>query len=429
MKNVFLITIISFLMNACAIENKELKNDTIKLPVSFVQGYGSFDTGFGMLNSRPMSEDNPWIKTKLSPDNVPLDWEDVVVQQLWFDAKQFAYQNYKQGNLTEEFFNQLIDTWHIDLDNAEFSETPIKCFVQIVSGKNKDGEIVYKIDFNHNNDFGDDITMHPVELKNYSQLDSLSQYASLINYELVHNQQIIQRTAPLLIVLNQRNSLMWNMPQYAVTEYKGVEFNISDFFSVTFDYPSMKIKRDSVFEKDSYSKNQFIKIEEDVFQFKAFDYKEHLLVLTKMPADTILYSAQIGFNAVPFEGEEFSTKEKLSLDNYKGKYLFLEFWGSWCGPCIQDLPNLKKAFAEVDRDKMDFLGIAEDSAEPLRNAIDKYEIAWNQILSDNENMIVSNYGIDGFPSSFLIDPDGMIVARNLRGKNLADTLRYYLGRE
>ncbi|HMP99858.1 MAG TPA: TlpA disulfide reductase family protein [Cyclobacteriaceae bacterium] len=415
--------LLSSLLIACA---QQVEKNIIELPVEFVQGLGPFDGGLAFLSGTPRDTLNPWYKTQIEPGHIPEDWQEVKVDQLWFDARQFAYQNYKQGKLTQEFFDSIVESWQINLDKDELSDKPLNCFVLIAFGRNKNGDLVYKLDSNHNFDFSDDDEKQINDLSNFSKLDSLSKSSSIVEYEFMHDGKIIKRDLPILIVQVFGRNLVWTMPEYAKTKFQDIEINVGDFSSIRYNYPKIKIKRTDDFEKETYSLNEFLQVNEDIYQFKQIDFKNKVLVIEKMPADTILFSTQLGFNAVPFEGDEFTSKEKISLNDYRGKYLFMEFWGSWCGPCIQEIPHLKDLYNEVDKSKVDFIGIAEDTEEPLRKAIDKYALEWKQILSDKENEIVKNYGINSFPSSFLIDPEGKIVAKNLRGKSLADTLRYFL---
>ena len=134
-----------------------------------------------------------------------------------------------------------------------------------------------------------------------------------------------------------------------------------------------------------------------------------------------LFSTQIGFKSLAFEGNDFMTGSHISSKDLKGKYVLLDFWAVWCGPCRQEIPNLKELYEKTDKDKFAIIGIVGDSpSDALRKIIENDSITWTQILSTDSNKIKETYGIQGYPTTFLLNPDGIIVAKNLRGKELEE---------
>jgi len=99
------------------------------------------------------------------------------------------------------------------------------------------------------------------------------------------------------------------------------------------------------------------------------------------------------------------------LSDFKGKYIVLDFWGTWCGSCIKGFPKLKEYYSKY-KDKIEFIGIdCRDEIEPWRKAIAKYELEWTNLYSKDE-VITANYGITGYPTKFLIDKEGKIVLKS-----------------
>jgi len=108
---------------------------------------------------------------------------------------------------------------------------------------------------------------------------------------------------------------------------------------------------------------------------------------------------------------------KASLSDYvgKGKYVLVDFWGSWCGPCIAEIPFLTEIYNKYKGDKFEILGIAvKDKLEDTMKAIETHNITWSQILNAGE-IPIELYGINIYPNYILFGPDGKIVACNLRG--------------
>ena len=101
----------------------------------------------------------------------------------------------------------------------------------------------------------------------------------------------------------------------------------------------------------------------------------------------------------------------------------LDFWSVTCGPCIAEFPHLKELYSKTDRAKFEIIGIVGHSAsDRLKKVIDQHEITWPQILSNDTNKIIENYRISGYPTTLLIDPEGVVVVKNLRGKELEEKI-------
>ena len=110
--------------------------------------------------------------------------------------------------------------------------------------------------------------------------------------------------------------------------------------------------------------------------------------------------------------------EKLSLEKYRGQVVLLDFWATWCGPCIAEMPNVKKTYAKYKDQKFQIIGISLDrSKEPLEAYIEKEELAWVHYW-DNTRKVSRLYEVQAIPSTFLIDGEGVIRKTNLRGHAL-----------
>lgn len=119
-----------------------------------------------------------------------------------------------------------------------------------------------------------------------------------------------------------------------------------------------------------------------------------------------------------FEAEHEGKVTKLSDYVGKGKYVLVDFWASWCGPCKAEIPNLIKVYNQYKGEKFEVLGVATwDKPEDTQKAIKQLGIPYPQML--NAQKAGSNaYGISGIPQIILFGPDGTILKRNLRGENV-----------
>lgn len=101
--------------------------------------------------------------------------------------------------------------------------------------------------------------------------------------------------------------------------------------------------------------------------------------------------------------------QPLTLSSLRGKYVVLDFWGSWCGSCIQDIPSMKKYY-EKYKDRLEILGIdSHDKEEKWRAAVEKHEIPWLNVRSTDDPDVSLLYAIYVFPTKIVIDPAGKIA--------------------
>lgn len=117
----------------------------------------------------------------------------------------------------------------------------------------------------------------------------------------------------------------------------------------------------------------------------------------------------------------------VSLSDFQGKYVLIDFWASWCGPCRQENPNLVKAYAAYKDKGFEILGVSldnNDGREDWLKAIEKDGLTWTQVsdLNSWNNEVARMYGVRAVPQSYLINPEGVIVAENLRGDLLEEKL-------
>ena len=109
----------------------------------------------------------------------------------------------------------------------------------------------------------------------------------------------------------------------------------------------------------------------------------------------------------------------------KGKYVLVDFWASWCGPCKAELPNIKNVYQKYAGSQFDVLSVAVwDKKEDTIASAKEQGIVWNQII-DAQRIPTTLYGIDGIPHIILFGPDGTILKRDLRGEDIeAEVAKY-----
>lgn len=121
-------------------------------------------------------------------------------------------------------------------------------------------------------------------------------------------------------------------------------------------------------------------------------------------------------------GNPDGTDVKLSDYVGRGKYILLDHWASWCGPCKAEMPYIKKTWEAFHGDRFDVVSIAvSDKREDTERALSQLDMPWNQIL-DAQKIPGQLYGINAIPHLILFAPDGTILYRGLRGEQIYETV-------
>ncbi len=133
--------------------------------------------------------------------------------------------------------------------------------------------------------------------------------------------------------------------------------------------------------------------------------------------------------AIGMPAPEFTQNDPLgnpvSLASFKGKYLLIDFWAAWCGPCRGENPNVVKAYNKYNDKGFEILGVSlDDARENWLKAVQDDGLTWTQVsdLKGWSNEVAAQYAISSIPSNLLLDQEGVIIKKNLRGDDLLSVL-------
>jgi thiol-disulfide isomerase/thioredoxin len=136
-------------------------------------------------------------------------------------------------------------------------------------------------------------------------------------------------------------------------------------------------------------------------------YKEYISAM-KAKEEVIVGAKAPDFTLEDIDGKPFT------LSSLRGKYVIIDFWGSWCGPCIVGIPKMKSTY-EKYKNRLKILGVAcrEESIDSWQNAVNQHKLPWINVYNDKLSAVNVKYGIEGYPTKIVIDPDGIILIREV----------------
>ena len=193
-----------------------------------------------------------------------------------------------------------------------------------------------------------------------------------------------------------------------------------------------KIDGSFVSPENAYAKNETVvfRVGDKYVSTTSVDAASGDIVLKAHPAsDYLRLEFRMGAPLPDYDFTDFDGKPR-KLSDFRGKYLLIDFWGTWCGPCVAEIPHLKEAYEKYKSRGFEILGMDQDEdPEKVKKFLTDKGITWPQATTASiKDLLDKRFRITAFPTTVLLDPQGKIISLGqrdqpkLRGKELFDTL-------
>lgn len=421
-----IISFIFFLIISCVGVSAQFP-DSLIIQTKKVKGFGPFPRM--LTTTRTMGEENLWAKAIPTIKNIPKDLESPMFAVLHTDFLQHTYQSYFEQKITTERFNELKSVWNWNPLPAKYSQNFVKEGIAIAAGFDEYGKLKIKVDANNNYDLSDNayFSLAPKRPDQPLHGDSL---LIEVQYQFFDGHLKTAHTWLYLSTSSEEKAVPIEL-FYAFAEHQYGEFSVNGekyYVAILSDRAvfrnnyNIKVWTDET-EKElrhgrGLQRNEYVRFGNVFYKFvhASIDGSEILLVKDEKAVEK--GGHQVGLKAPNFTGTSISGKE-IELAKMKGNIVFLDFWGTWCSPCVKEMPELKGIYEKYKTKNFKMIGIAYDDIESLTKYVKENNIEWEQVIQSEEGKpIITSYNILGYPTTFLIDENGFIIGKGMRSQEL-----------
>lgn len=400
------------------------------------EGYGTFMPGRVIL----------WPSNdSIIYQNVPKDIDEYVVRSLVLQPAQYYWNKYLDGSIEKEQFENIAKYYKID--TTKLTNAIVDCEVLFLIGTKSNKRVII-VDSDNDEDFGNEKILeyeYPLTNERQKEIENtlpivLAQYDYFENNQLMKKETRVKPSpykGSLGLTFNTDNEIEKKYFLFAsFPEYKhGVislnktkcEVIASNYFSSNIYEPNRT--KLFVFPKTGIEPSELngdipFGIG-DIFNVKGNDY----VIDSISKWGNNLYLEYIGKNSHPYGFTEgfyvpkfdayYLDRSQFSFEDFEGKYILFDFWGTWCNPCIKVIPELQKLNNDYKDKRFVLISVAFDSDPKFvfdfinENKMDWQHLFVNQTQFD-KNSITEKLKISSYPSLLLLSPDGEIIARNVQ---------------
>lgn len=409
--------------------------DLIEIALEKANGFGPRGNSSVMIATKN-KVDSLELSVLPKMKNIPTNLTDVVEYCYHLDRFQFYYQNYRNKVFPKKYFLREANRqqWNLK-DTLLMTDKNHINTISVLAGFNSEGKPMYIVDSQNNGDFADD-ALKNVLSKSPDQ-DEVVKNSVNVDIEYFNGQSIKSEKILLFIGINihytkEKLPLFFSFPQF-----RHGRFKYKDKSYIIAAEPFSQKKSIYVLDDKPYftspGKNkeiedyQYLELGGDYFQYIAKSQNSEKIRFQKIlrpKENSLLVSNQLGMLAPNIEGLSILNNETISLKSLKGKYVFIDFWSTNCGPCIAEFPNIKEVYQKFNKNELEIIGVVDDrTGGEIKEFIQNKNLNWPNINKKTKSTNIEGYDINSYPTTYLIDPNGLIIATNLRGSELLNKLK------
>jgi thiol-disulfide isomerase/thioredoxin len=435
MTKVYLLgTFLIFAISAYSQEDLMIKLDT-------VSGYGVFYDGQFII----------WpLKSKVQNMEIPSNLVEYCIRKVDFQSYNTLFQLVKKEELSKDDFDNYVNNY--SLNQQLITDQDYNHSLYILIGKTSQNEYIVVLDKNNNQSFSDDEKfILPIFNNTKDEEDAMEKLpTTLVDFEYYNGFKIIKKTLPIRInpykgtlgitmnadSIEQKYFLAISFPFYRHSKLsinnKSYEiFLTNGFSSIDYTKKNTRLIIKAVGDKNKTEKKGAIPY--SIGDIVSFDSSQYEFSRASTYGDTLGLKF-FGFNKFPegFQEGQYIPKMKtitidrqlIDLADFKGKYILLDFWGTWCGPCIKLIPQIKDLYEKYKHQDFVLISIANDNnIENVKQFINRNQMDWPQVIQNNsENDIITKLKISQYPTMMLIGPNGQIISRGKEIKEIDNIL-------
>ncbi|WP_295796533.1 TlpA disulfide reductase family protein [Mucilaginibacter sp.] len=354
---------------------------------------------------------------------------------------QATYENLPETPGRKKLFREFVERYELDTTYLTKTKTPGN-YIYLFNAIDSLGNRHVIVDANNNHDFKDDIDFEFSAKSNKPRVCNAT-----ISY---YDENVIRKAVvPLkidafnnfssddskigdakkldiiidVLLINKTGTLTVNNKRFKINVIGYDQLHPKSTYEINIQKLPFDAKNNNGYR---YKSSDTLKIEENRYTIKSAVNNTLVINYDGKSSKT---DGETGMFAPGIISRDIKINAPFSLEQRKGKYVLLDFWGSWCVPCVRLIPEVKKLYGKY-KDEIQFVSVAYDNlrdVEKVKKIINEHDMNWVQLF-DNRNIsngIVGQYKVNEFPTSILIDPTGKVIYRGTGDDGLKRLIIFY----
>jgi thiol-disulfide isomerase/thioredoxin len=391
------------------------KNDIIELNATKLKGEIQ-QNGSQM----PFYKKNGWELDNIFPEvtGIPDSLQDVSTHYIFLNLDQAILQAYNAKLIERDAFEKYFKK--TNLGSSEYIEDYVKTFVIVISGKSINNERYYVIDTNNDFDFSNEVG-YPINLKDQTNQTHKVQFERVMNNKVKKDStwitlsflgdEIMFRFDEYTLCKFQFDAFQYEIKLFPSREGIIVNYGSPCFFEISNHTNSTIMERNF---------DEYIKLNKSDYRITCSEDGNKIKLSKNIDAKKN-GSTQHGMSPLSFKTIDLKGHSINFPNDFKNKIVLLDFWATSCSPCIHDIKTTyPKLYNKYGNNKFEIIGIANNTKSELIKFVENNNVNWIIIPDGEKKNIQKLYNIYAFPTLFLINSNGTIIARNIeiRGNNL-----------